>query len=163
MLFRSTTTGDMPGTNRFEITLEKGKLIAERVDKEFSLTQWISEDGMTEPEFSAINQKPFGTMKFIKKTVETDGENPQHMGVMRAFAANILRGEPLVADGREGINGLTLSNSMHLSSFTGKPVEIADFDHELYYNELMKRVATSKRKVAVEASAPVDMDNTFGS
>ena len=158
-----TTTGDMPGTNRFEITLEKGKLIAERVDKEFSLTQWISEDGMTEPEFSAINQKPFGTMKFIKKTVETDGENPQHMGVMRAFAANILRGEPLVADGREGINGLTLSNSMHLSSFIGKPIEIASFDHERYYDELMKRVATSKRKVAVEASAPVDMDNTFGS
>ena len=158
-----TTTGDMPGTNRFEVTLEKGKLIAERIDKEFSLTQWISEDGMTEPEFSAVNQKPFGTMKFIKKTVETDGENPQHMGVMRAFAANILRGEPLVADGREGINGLTLSNSMHLSSFIGKPIEIASFDHERYYDELMKRVATSKRKVAVEASAPVDMDNTFGS
>ena len=36
-------------------------------------------------------------------------------------------------------------------------------DHERYYDELMKRVATSKRKVAVEASAPVDMDNTFGS
>ena len=158
-----TTTGDMPGTNRFEVTLEKGKLIAERVDKEFSLTQWISEDGMTEPEFSAVNQKPFGTMKFIKTTVETDGENPQHMGVMRAFAAHILHGEPLVADGREGINGLTISNAMHLSAFTGKAIEIASFDHDLYEKELMKRVATSRRKEAVAGATAADMDNTFGS
>ena len=158
-----TTTGDMPGTNRFEVTLEKGKLIAERVDKEFSLTQWISEDGMTEPEFSAVNQKPFGTMKFIKTTVETDGENPQHMGVMRAFAAHILRGEPLVADGREGINGLTISNAMHLSAFTGKAIEIASFDHDLYEKELMKRVATSRRKETVAGATAADMDNTFGS
>ncbi|MBQ8818303.1 MAG: Gfo/Idh/MocA family oxidoreductase [Clostridia bacterium] len=158
-----TTTGDMPGTNRFEVTLEKGKLIAERIDKEFSLTQWISEDGMTEPEFSAVNQKPFGTMKFIKTTVETDGENPQHMGVMRAFAAHILRGEPLVADGREGINGLTISNAMHLSAFTGKAIEIASFDHDLYEKELMKRVATSRRKETVAGATAADMDNTFGS
>ena len=158
-----TTTGDMPGTNRFEVTLEKGKLIAERIDKEFSLTQWISEDGMTEPEFSAVNQKPFGTMKFIKTTVETDGENPQHMGVMRAFAAHILHGEPLVADGREGINGLTISNAMHLSAFTGKAIEIASFDHDLYEKELMKRVATSRRKETVAGATAADMDNTFGS
>ena len=158
-----TTTGDMPGTNRFEVTLEKGKLIAERIDKEFSLTQWISEDGMTEPEFSAVNQKPFGTMKFIKTTVETDGENPQHMGVMKAFAAHILRGEPLVADGREGINGLTISNAMHLSAFTGKAIEIASFDHDLYEKELMKRVATSRRKETVAGATAADMDNTFGS
>jgi len=158
-----TTTGDMPGTNRFEVTLEKGKLIAERIDKEFSLTQWISEDGMTEPEFSAVNQKPFGTMKFIKTTVETDGENSQHMGVMRAFAAHILHGEPLVADGREGINGLTISNAMHLSAFTGKAIEIASFDHDLYEKELMKRVATSRRKETVAGATAADMDNTFGS
>ena len=85
------------------------------------------------------------------------------MGVMRAFAANILRGEPLVADGREGINGLTLSNAMHLSAFTGKPIDIATFDHDLYYNELMKRVATSKRKEVSASVTAADMDNTFGS
>ena len=154
-----TTTGDLPGTNRFEITLEKGKLIADKT----TLTMWKSENDMTEPEFSAINEQPFGRMKFIQTEVETDGENPQHMGVMRAFAANILRGEPLVADGREGINGLTLSNAMHLSAFTGKPIEIDNFDHDLYYEELMKRVATSKRKETTAAVTAADMDNTFGS
>ena len=158
-----TTTGDTPGTNRFEVTLEKGKIIAEISGKESHLTLWKCQEDMTEPEFSAKNDKIFGNMKYVPVEVETDGKNPQHMGVMRAFAANILRGEPLVADGREGINGLTLSNAMHLSAFTGKAIDIATFDHDLYEAELMKRVATSRRKTAVAMSDAGDMDNTFGS
>ncbi len=153
-----TTTGDCPGTNRFEITLEKGKLVAEGS----TLTLWKSKTDMTEPEFSATNTAAFGSMEFIKTEVETDGDNPQHIGVLRAFAAAILRGEELVADGREGINGLTISNAMHLSAFTGKKIDIATFDHELYYEELMKRVATSKRKVNVVESVADDMSKTYG-
>ena len=38
--------------------------------------------------------------------VDTDGQNEQHIGVMKAFAGAILAGTPLVADGREGIRGL---------------------------------------------------------
>ena len=158
-----TTTGDTPGTNRFEVTLEKGKIIAEISGKESHLTLWKCEEDMTEPEFSAKNDKVFGNMKYVPVEVETDGKNPQHMGVMRAFAANILRGEPLVADGREGINGLTLSNAMHLSAFTGKAIDIATFDHDLYEAELMKRVATSRRKTVVNEGSTLDMDKTFGS
>ena len=50
-----------------------------------------------------------------------------------------------MADGREGINGLTLSNAMHLSAFLGRKVALP-IDEDLYYEELMKRVATSRRK-----------------
>ena len=38
--------------------------------------------------------------------------NPQHVGVLNAWGGAILRGEPLVADGREGINGLMISNGL---------------------------------------------------
>ena len=118
---------------------------------------------MTEPEFSATNTAPFGRMTFEQIDVETDGENPKHMGVLRAFSAAILRNEPLVADGREGINGLTISNAMHLSAWTGKEIDIASFDHELYYEELMKRVKTSRRKTVTAATTAADMNDTFGS
>ena len=151
-----TTTGDAPGTNRFEVTLEKGKLIAEGN----TLTMWKSP--ISEPEFSATNENPFGSMKFEQTVVETDGTNPQHKGVMNAFASAILHGTPLVADGIEGINGLSISNAMHLSAWTDKTIEIANLDHELFYEELMKRVATSKRKTSVKEVFARDMDNTFG-
>ena len=62
--------------------------------------------------------------------------------MLRAFGGAILRGEPLVARGEEGINGLTLSNAMHLSSWLDKTVDIP-FDEDLFYSELQKRVATS--------------------
>ena len=150
-----TSTGDCPGTNRFEITLDKGKLIAEGN----KLMMWKSD--ISEREFSATNKSPFGAMKFKVSEVETDGENPQHAGVMNAFASAILHGTPLVAEGIEGIRGLSLSNAMHLSSFTGKTVEIGKLDHELFYEELMKRVATSRRKVNVTETVAGDMSDTF--
>ena len=149
-----TSTGDVPGSNRLEITLEKGKIVVE----DNKVTVWKSEIG--EPEFSATNLKPFGKPDFETYEAETDGENPQHMGVFRAFAAHILRGEPLVADGREGINGLTISNAMHLSAWTGKEIDLATFDHAIFKAELMKRVATSRRKTTVSTVA-TNMDETF--
>ena len=139
-----TTTGDAHGTNRFEIQMDKAKFVIEN-DKLI-----MTEYEMTEQEFSKTNTKPFDTVGSTTTEVETDGENPQHVGVLNAWADAILHGGKLVAEGKEGINGLTLSNAMHLSAFLGKEVEIP-FDEELYYNELMKRVATSKRKVGVKA------------
>ena len=157
-----TSTGDTPGTNRFEILMERGKLVAVQEGKEGSLTMWKTE--MSEPEFSATNTAPFAQPKAEKIEVETDGENPQHIGVLNAFAAHILRGEPLVADGREGINGLTISNAMHLSAWTGKDVDLDHFDHALFREELMKRVATSRRKApTANPGQVVDLEGTFGS
>ena len=106
-------------------------------------------------EFCKTAETAFGTPKGEWIEVETDGENLQHVGIMRAFAANILRGEPLVAAGYEGINGLTLSNAMHLSSWTNSTVAIP-FDEDLYLEELNKRRAISRHKDVVE----VTMDTT---
>ena len=150
-----TTTGDAPGTNRFEISLDGGKLVAEN-DK---LYMWKNDVG--EREFSATNTIPFGCPKSEKTEVETDGKNEQHVGVLNAFAGRILHGTPLIAEGCEGINGLTLSNAMHLSAWLGKTIELP-FDEDLFYDELMKRVKTSRRKENV-ASVYADTSNTYNS
>ena len=149
-----TSTGDGCGTNRFEIQMDKAKLIAENDSLE------LFEFKTSEPEFSKVNTNPFGQIETKKIKVETDGKNEQHIGVINAWGGAILRGEPLIADGREGINGLMLSNAMHLSSFLEKSVDLP-VDEELYYNELMKRVATSKRKTNVKAVV-ADTSDTYG-
>lgn len=138
-----TTTGDCPGTNRFEVTLDGGKLVCD------GSKLLLYKLDTPEPEFTKTNTSPFATPKVTEINVETDGENPQHNGVLIAFADAILNGGKLVADGREGINGLTISNAMHLSSWLGKEVTIP-FDAKLYKSELMKRVATSRRKENVK-------------
>jgi len=150
-----TTTGDGCGSNRLEIQMDKAKIIAEK-DK---LELWEFE--VSEPEFSRTNKSSFGKIEAKRVAVETDGENLQHVGVINAWGGAILRGEPLVADGREGINGLTLSNAMHLSSWTGKTIELP-LDEDLYYEELMKRVATSRVKENVK-SVIADTESSYGS
>lgn len=150
-----TTTGDTPGTNRFEITLEKGKLIAE----DGVLKMWENE--MTEKEFSKTNDNPFARPGFTYTEVETDGENPQHKGVLNQFADAILHGGELVARGEEGINGLTISNAMHLSSWLDKEIDLTNFDSDLFYEELKKRIATSRRKTTTREVGTVDMNSSF--
>lgn len=64
---------------------------------------------------------------------------------MNAFAAHILRGEPLVADGREGLNGLLLSNAMHLSDWLDQSVTLP-MDEALFEKLLAERRANSRHK-----------------
>ena len=147
-----TSTGDTPGTNRFEIMMDGGKLVCEKDEL------WLYKNKMSEPEFSRTWTKGFGEPGYDLIKVETDGFNPQHAGVLRAFAAHILKGEPLVASGVEGINGLTLSNAMHLSAWTDSTVELP-MDEEKFLEELNKRRATSRHK---EAEAVVlNTENTY--
>ena len=149
-----TTTGDAKGTNRFEIQMDGAKLVAENGKL------YLTEFSMPEPEFSKTNINIFASVEGSAVEVETDGENLQHIGVLNAWGGAILRGTPMTADGSEGINGLTISNAMHLSAFLGREIEIP-FDEDVYYSELMKRVATSRRKTNV-TEAFVDTSSTYG-
>ena len=142
----TTTTGDAHGANRFEITLDRARIVCEGT----TIKIWEFEIPTSEHIKTSIG---FAQPTILAEhVINCTGSNEQHNGVLKAFAAAILRDEPMTADGTEGINGLTLSNAMHLSAWLNKDIEIATFDDELYYNELMKRVATSRRKADVKAT-----------
>ncbi len=134
-----STTGDAPGTNRLEITGSLGKIVCENNKLVFS--RLASDERI----WCASSPDAYKKPDCETYEVQTDGENPQHYGVLNAFAARILRGEPLTADGREGIRALTLSNAMHLSSWLGKPVDIP-FDEQLFKDLLMERCRHSRHK-----------------
>lgn len=148
-----TSTADAPGTNRFEITAELGKLVCE--DGKLTLFR-LDENERT---FCRTAKDGFAQPGCTVSKVETDGLNPQHAGVLNAFAAHILHGVPLIADGTEGINGLTLSNAMHLSGWLHKTVEIP-FDEDLFLAELNKRRASSRRKTS--ENIHFDTEGSYG-
>ena len=134
-----TTTGDAPGTNRFEIDLEMGKLVCE--DDKLILHRLA----VNEREFCKTATDGFAKPECTVEEVETDGKNEQHVGVMNAFANKILGKGELVAPGREGINGLMLSNAMHLSSWTDQTVTLP-VDEDKFLELLNARRATSRQK-----------------
>lgn len=150
-----TTTGDSPGTNRFEVTLEQAKIVCENN----KLTVYELE--VSEREFCYTSTEGFSAPAGNYVDIETDGDNPQHVGVLQAFAGKLLRGTPLVAEGREGINGLELSNAMHLSSWLGKTVTLP-IDEDLFLMELNKKRASSRAKKELK-EITFDTSGSYGS
>jgi len=137
-----TCTADAPGDNRFEVLGTKGKLIVENDELIYF------ENDEDERDFNKRFTGGFGSPKFTRTVVETDGINPQHSGIINNFAAAILGYEKLFVSGTEGLNGVELDNAMRLSGFLGSKKVTIPVDDELYLSELEKRRATSRRKVA---------------
>lgn len=150
-----TTTGDYPGSNRLEITMDKAKLVCEEGRK---ITLYELAESL--PENIANCENGFTNIEVKEIDVETDGRNDQHTGVLNAFADHILYGSPLVANGDEGIRGLMISNAAHYSSWTGETVELP-IDEDKYYELLMQKVATSKAKEDVVSVVNEDMSSTY--
>ncbi len=138
-----TTTGEAPGTNRLEISGDRGKIVIEggklkwwklkTPERELCFT---SKKGFLSPdtEYEEFSEKP-----------------PKgHPEVLEAFARGILYGEELIADGREGINSLSISNAAYLSQWTNGFADIPT-DEELfikYLTELKAEEAKGEKKIA---------------
>lgn len=134
-----TSTGEAPGTNRFEISGDRGKIVVED-DK---LTFWRLR--VSEREFNREYKGGFGSPECWKCEIPTPGDNEQHLGIMKNWVNAILNGTKLIAPGVEGIHGLTISNAMHLSAWTDSWVELP-LDDELYYEKLQEKIANSTFK-----------------
>ena len=135
-----TTTGEAPGTNRFEVSGTKGKLLCENKKLYFYQN---AEDSQS---FSKTSSESFAAPKCEVIEPETDGKNLQHVGILQNFSRAILGKEPLFVDGREGINGVALMNAIELSGWKDGARVTLPIDGDLYYKELMARVATSRFK-----------------
>lgn len=140
-----TSTGEAPGTNRLEIACDMGKVVVENNKITFI------KNAVSEREFNKTNKNPFGCPENSLCEIETDTSGgEQHVGVLKAFAAAVLHGGELTARGEEGINGLTISNSIHLSAWTGEIIDVKNFPHERFYELLQEHVKASKPKKNVK-------------
>ncbi len=133
------STGEAPGTNRLEIACDMGKVVFED-DK---ITFFRNE--ISEREHNKINTTPFAAPQCWKSELcRTLSSGEQHVGIFKDFVSAVENGTPLLAPGVEGIKGLTISNAIHLSSWTGKEIDVNNFPHDEFYEILKEKIATSK-------------------
>lgn len=128
-----TSTGEAPGTNRLEVTGDRGKIVIE----DEKLTFWRL--AVSERQFNREFKGGFGQPECSKVEVSVEGTATQHSGILRDWINAIQKGTPLLAPGVEGINGLEISNAMHLSAWTDSWVELP-VNEDLFYEKLQERI-----------------------
>lgn len=149
-----TTTGECPGTNRLEISGSKGKLVYDSGVLKYTK---LVEDERTHC---------FTTTEGFKKVDSTTEEirfpngGEQHVGILKNFTNHLLNGEELLAPGYDGINGLSISNAMMLSTWKNDYVDLPN-DGEEFWACLQEKIKTSRAKEDVP-SVVFDTEGTYG-
>jgi predicted dehydrogenase len=150
-----TTTGEAPGTNRFELAGDRGRLVAEDGQLTFFRNRapadvFIKEskEGFAKPECWKIDVTP------------PSGTDGGHVQILQNWIDVITKGGTLLAPGQEGLNSLEVSNAMLLSSWTGQAIDLP-VDAEVFYQHLQERIRTSAVKKPAAQEKAANFAGTF--
>ena len=151
-----TSTGEAPGTNRLEVAGEKGKLVYE--DGKIRFTR--NEVEMSE--YSRTSTSKYSGPPVWNVEIPAASANPHmHRDITENLINAVQKGEKLISDVSEGINGLELSNAMLLSQLEGRTVELP-IDSALFDRHLEKLIAASRyRKAAAVSGTNTDLKSSF--
>lgn len=138
-----TSTGENPGTNRLEISCDKAKIVIENG----KLSMW--KYSVSEKEYRNYSRDDFKALNCeYSEYIPEKCDSSAHNQILQNFVNSILFREELISPGSDGIKGLSISNAIHLSDWTGKTVELP-FDSEEHERLLMEKVKSSKPKSKV--------------
>lgn len=143
-----SSTGEAPGTNRFEIVGSRGTVVMENNKIYFTR----NEADMLE--FSQTSKQGFVKPEVWNVEIPFENAVVPHSIIIQNFVNAILDGEPLIVPGGEGIQSVELANAMVFSSLTGDTLELpmsgAAWEKKL--NQLIAESKLEKKVVQVEAA-----------
>jgi predicted dehydrogenase len=132
-----TSTGEAPGTNRFEITGDRGKVVIEGNDIRFTRTE------VDVQEFNRTTKESFSQPETWDIAIPAWGNGEQHYGIIKNFRDAIANGAELVAPAEEGIHSVELANAMLYSSLLGETVEVP-LDGAAFETQFKRLIAESR-------------------
>ncbi|MCR5216807.1 MAG: Gfo/Idh/MocA family oxidoreductase [Lachnospiraceae bacterium] len=145
-----TSTGDAPGVNRLEVSLDEAMLICEH--GKLRILEIEPEMGMKEAEYMATSEDFFRKFQGTERVMELPGEENPYDVILQSFANAILGTGSLVADGREGYASLLLSNAIYLSSWQQRMVELPAMEtaEETRFNQEFEAILEEKKSHKVK-------------
>jgi predicted dehydrogenase len=149
-----TSSGEAPGTNRFEIAGTRGKVVLENN----RLTFTRNEADMIE--FSRTAKVGFAKPDVWNVEIPFENAPAPHATLMQNFVDAILDGTPLIAPGAEGIHSVELANVMLYSSLLGQPVEMP-MNGAAFEEKLRQLIAESRFEKKVVEVTGEDFTKSF--
>lgn len=148
------STGESPGTNRFEIAGDRGKLLLEGGKLTFHrTTESVSE-------YSKITKSGFKHPENWCCVIPASMDSNDHGDIINDFVNAIMTGSKLLAPGQESINSLQLSNAMLLSAWTNSWVALP-VDEDKFYTLLKEKIANSTYEKPEAERKVVDVAGSF--
>lgn len=148
------STGEAPGINQFDIIGDRASL---NYDGERLL---LIENSPSTLEFNRTTRDMFGQPSSQSQDITPDRSSNQHAAILSNFCAAIVHGENLIAPAKHGLNSLELANSILLSSWQDKLVELP-LNASQYQDQLMQRVAQSQLRTKSDVKAEIDMSKSY--
>ncbi|MBR3973077.1 MAG: Gfo/Idh/MocA family oxidoreductase [Oscillospiraceae bacterium] len=131
-------TGEAPGVSRLEIWGSKGRLTVENDSLAFD------ENELSTEEFGTVNKEKFAQPAHSLHQIPLEEANNPYLEVFGNFARHLLHGEPLHADGWDGLREVELANAIYVSGWEEKKVTLPVAE-ERYFSGLQQRQAEEKR------------------
>ena len=135
-----TSTGEAPGSNRLEISLEDATIVCE--NGRLRIGETFPEMKMKERDYRAQSTDYFRKIKGTWSELSFEKETAPYEKVLQSFSDE-CRGEgKSIADGREGRKSLLISNAIYLSSWAKKLIAIPDIgsDCEFEFEQDFERM-----------------------
>lgn len=149
-----TSTGEAPGTNRLEITGDRGRVIVENWKVTFVRNEVPS------GEFCKTTKGLFDVPERWNVEIPVEGWGEQHLGIIKNFVAAIANGEPLIAPAEEGIHSVELANAMLYSALNDATVDLP-LDGEAFEAMLKRLIAESRFEKTVSEREMGDLGKSF--
>jgi predicted dehydrogenase len=149
-----SSTGEAPGTNRFEIVGTMGRLVMENNKLLFTR----NETDMLE--FSRTARQGFARPEVWHIEIPFQDAVLPHAILVQNFVNAILNGEALLAPGPEGIHSVELANVMVYSSLLGQTVELP-MDGAAWEAKLQQLIAESKVQKKTIPAETTDFLSSF--
>jgi len=149
-----SSTGEAPGTNRFEIVGTRGKLILERDKLSFARNE------IDMIEFNQTSQSGFAKPEVSHAEIPFENALNPHAILVQNFINAILEGEPLIAPGQEGIHSVELANAILHSALLGQTIKLP-LDSAAYEKVLNQLIAESKHEKKVVEVVSEDFTSSF--
>jgi len=149
-----TSTGETPGTNRFEIAGTRGKVVLENNKLTFARNE------VDMIEWSRTATVGFSKPEVRNEEIPFENAPAPHATLMLNFVNAILDGESLIAPGAEGLYSVELANVMLFSSLLDRTIEMP-MDGAAFEKELQQLIAESKFEKKVVEIKNDDFTKSF--
>lgn len=149
-----SSTGEIPGSNRFEIAGTKARTILEN-DKLF-----ITRNATPADEWNQTSKIGFALPDREVEEIPIPPNDEPHAELLTNFVDNILDGTPLIAPGASGIGSVELANVLLYSGLIDQPVNLP-MDGAAWEAKLKDLIANSTHEKKVVEVSTEDFTASF--